>query len=155
MSPSSTKTFNSRSAKETRALGKRIGRLLIEGDVLLLNGTLGAGKTALTQGIGMGLGVETQVNSPTFVLMARHPGKVPLYHADLYRLTEVAEVEDLDLVSQSEDGVLVIEWPERGLELMPEYSVTIQLNSSTDENTREISISGDGDIFERIVTGLE
>ena len=155
MSQSNTKRITSRSAKETQALGKRIGRLLIEGDVLLLNGTLGAGKTALAQGIGRGLGVETQVNSPTFVLMARHPGEVPLYHADLYRLTEVDEVEDLDLVSQSEDGVLVIEWPERGLELMPEYSVTIQLDSGTDEDTREISITGDGDIYERIVTGLE
>ena len=155
MGLSTTMRITSRSAKETQALGKRIGRLLIEGDVLLLNGTLGAGKTALAQGIGRGLGVETQVNSPTFVLMARHPGEVPLYHADLYRLTEVDEVEDLDLVSQSEDGVLVIEWPERGLELMPEYSVTIQLDSGTDEDTREISITGDGDIYERIVTGLE
>ena len=155
MNPSNTKRITSGSAKETQALGKRIGRLLIEGDVLLLNGTLGAGKTALAQGIGRGLGVETQVNSPTFVLMARHPGEVPLYHADLYRLTEVDEVEDLDLVSQSEDGVLVIEWPERGLELMPEYSVTIQLDSSTDESTRVISITGSGDIFERIIAGLE
>ena len=94
MSQSNTKRITSRSAKETQALGKRIGRLLIEGDVLLLNGTLGAGKTALAQGIGRGLGVETQVNSPTFVLVASHPGEVPLYHADLYRLTEVDEVED-------------------------------------------------------------
>ncbi len=155
MSPGNRKRITSRSAKETQAIGKRIGRLLIEGDVLLLNGTLGAGKTALAQGIGMGMGLETQVNSPTFVLMARHPGNVPLYHADLYRLTEVDEVEELDLVSQSEDGVLIIEWPERGIELMPDYSVTIQLDPSTDENTREISITGNGDIFERIVAGLE
>ena len=73
MSQSNTKRITSRSAKETQALGKRIGRLLIEGDVLLLNGTLGAGKTALAQGIGMGLGVETQVNSPCLLYTSPSP----------------------------------------------------------------------------------
>jgi tRNA threonylcarbamoyladenosine biosynthesis protein TsaE len=111
--------FKTKGVKQTRSLGRKLGKFFKKGYVILLNGDLGAGKTAFTQGIGEALKVESQVNSPTFVLMTVHEGTIPLYHADLYRLTTVTDVEDLDLIAQSSEGVLVIEWPERGIEVLP------------------------------------
>ena len=118
-------------AARTRALGRRLARLLRAGDVVLLQGPLGAGKTTLVQGVGAGLRVEGPVNSPTFVLLARHDLPTPeggarsaerpraLYHADLFRLTNSEEVEELALAEQAADGALLVEWPERGLEAFP------------------------------------
>ena len=110
-----TVELRSDSPDQTRLLGERLGGLLQAGDVVLLHGTLGAGKTALTQGIGRGLGVTETVNSPTFTLLKEHAGRLPLYHFDLYRLDDPAEVETLGFEQYFEgDGVCVVEWAERG-----------------------------------------
>ncbi|WP_156760623.1 tRNA (adenosine(37)-N6)-threonylcarbamoyltransferase complex ATPase subunit type 1 TsaE [Microbacterium karelineae] len=96
---------------EMEALGRRIGAELAAGDVLVLTGPLGAGKTTLTRGIADGLGVRGPVQSPTFVLARTHPsltGGAPLVHADAYRLSDAAELEDLDL--DLEASVTIIEW---------------------------------------------
>jgi tRNA threonylcarbamoyladenosine biosynthesis protein TsaE len=122
----------SRSEEETRTLGATIGHLLQPGDVVLLHGDLGSGKTTLTQGIAKGLGIDDYVQSPTFTLVAEHSGHGgdghKLYHLDLYRLTNPDELESFgyeDLVTQS-DGVVVVEWPERAGDILPdEYLLVI------------------------------
>ncbi len=102
-------------ADATRDLGTRLGRLLRAGDLVLLSGELGAGKTTLTQGIGEGLGVRGPVTSPTFVISRVHPSVVggpALVHVDAYRLGSAAELDDLDLDTSLEDAVTVVEWGE-------------------------------------------
>src|SRR5690606_8019834 len=97
----------------TRELGRRLAGVLRAGDLVVLTGDLGAGKTTLTQGIGAGLGVRGQVASPTFIIARAHPnpGSGPdLVHVDAYRLESLAEVDDLDLDSSLEDSVTVVEW---------------------------------------------
>jgi tRNA threonylcarbamoyladenosine biosynthesis protein TsaE len=101
------------SAEEMTALGRRLAAGLRAGDLVLLSGDLGAGKTTLTRGIGDGLGVRGAVTSPTFVIARVHPappGRPPLVHVDAYRLSSLAEVDDLDLDAAQEDSVTVVEW---------------------------------------------
>jgi tRNA threonylcarbamoyladenosine biosynthesis protein TsaE len=98
------------SEADTRAVGRRLASLLRAGDVILLAGDLGAGKTVFAGGIGEGLGVDDPVVSPTFVLVRRYRGLLPMVHADMYRVGSSAEVEDLDLPAESTDAVLVVEW---------------------------------------------
>jgi tRNA threonylcarbamoyl adenosine modification protein YjeE len=155
MSTANRATYTTTSVVQTRALGRRIARLLRPGDVVLLQGPLGAGKTALAQGVGQGLKVETVVNSPTFVLMARHDGPTRLYHADLYRLTEADEVEELALEQQAADGVLLIEWPERGLDVLPTEHLLVVLELVPGEaNHRRITVVASGERYRRILDGL-
>lgn len=144
------------SGAKTRALGRRLARLLRAGDVVLLQGPLGAGKTTLAQGIGAGLKVEEPVRSPTFVLMTRHDGgSLPLYHADLYRLGTPEEVEDLSLEEQAADGVLLVEWPERGLEALPEEHLLVALEPvPEDASMRRITVVAAGDRYKRVLDGL-
>ena len=102
-------------AEDTRALGVRLGGLLRAGDLVVLTGDLGAGKTTLTQGLAEGLGVRGPVTSPTFVIARVHPSLVggpPLVHVDAYRLGSLAEVDDLDLDASLEESVTVVEWGE-------------------------------------------
>lgn len=98
------------SPDDTRGLARRLASLLRAGDILLLKGHLGAGKTVFACGIAEGLGVQEQVTSPTFVLSRRYEGFMPLIHADMYRVGSSAELDDLDLLEESDQGVLVVEW---------------------------------------------
>jgi tRNA threonylcarbamoyladenosine biosynthesis protein TsaE len=99
---------------EMEALGVEIAARLNVGDLVILRGELAAGKTALVRGIGAGLGIKEQISSPTFVIARRHPGTIPLTHADFYRLLDHAnvnaEVGDLDLEGDLTSGVVVVEW---------------------------------------------
>ena len=107
--------LRSRSAEETRRLGALLGGLLRAGDVVLLHGGLGAGKTAFTQGVGQGLGVAGVISSPTFTLLKEYSGRLPLYHFDLYRIDAAAELEVLGFEQYFVgEGVSVVEWAERG-----------------------------------------
>jgi len=152
------------SAARTRALGRRLARLLRPGDVVLLQGPLGAGKTTFVQGVGSGLGVEGGVASPTFVLLARHDLPADgdaadrprsLYHADLYRLTEAEEVRELALAEQAADGVLLVEWPERGIEALPDEHLLIVIELDPEsENRRRFTIVAVGERYHRILDGL-
>jgi tRNA threonylcarbamoyladenosine biosynthesis protein TsaE len=112
---------------ETRRIGARLGRLLRPGDVLLLQGELGAGKTMLTQGIGQGLKVEQPVKSSSFVLMNEYHGRLTLYHADLYRLNDPSEVAELALEEVAAPGVLVVEWPERAWQELPPEHLLVRI----------------------------
>ena len=146
------------SVGQTRSLGRRLAKLFRAGDIVFLQGPLGAGKTALAQGIGQGLKLETTVASPTFVLMAKHEtgaAGLPLYHADLYRLTEPEQVAELALETQTTDGVLLIEWPERGLEVLPEEHLLVVLEpSEANPKERRITIVANGERYRRILDGL-
>ncbi len=107
--------IRSGSIERTRELGAALGSLLAPGDVVLLEGDLGAGKTALTQGIGQGLGVQAVINSPTFTILKEYAGRLSLYHFDLYRIESPEEVYSLGFEDYfGGDGVCVIEWAERG-----------------------------------------
>jgi tRNA threonylcarbamoyladenosine biosynthesis protein TsaE len=116
------------SAADTRALGQAIAGLLRAGDLVLLLGPLGAGKTVLAQGIGAGLGVPGPVTSPTFVIARVHGGgRVPLVHADAYRLGSVAEVDDLDLDASLPESVTVVEWGSGLVEQLSEARLEVRL----------------------------
>jgi len=107
--------LRSASVAQTQRLGELLGALLTPGDVVLLHGDLGAGKTAFTQGIAAGLGVPGTVNSPTFTILKEYFGRLPLYHFDLYRIESPNEVTTLGFEDYFDsDGVSVIEWAERG-----------------------------------------
>jgi tRNA threonylcarbamoyladenosine biosynthesis protein TsaE len=135
------------SVDETRALGARIGELLQPGDVVLLQGPLGAGKTAMAQGIGRGAGSGDLVNSPTFVLINEYRGRVKLYHVDLYRLEDPEEILQLDLPGYTTDGVLIVEWPERGAGLLPgeHLHVAIEREEDAGPDTRRITLTAFGE----------
>ncbi len=108
-------SLRSESAERTHALGEMLGSLLAPGDVILLRGELGAGKTIFTQGIGAGLGVVETINSPTFTLLKEYAGRVALYHFDFYRIEDPAELFALGFEQYfGGDGVCVVEWSERG-----------------------------------------
>nr|WP_246425634.1 tRNA (adenosine(37)-N6)-threonylcarbamoyltransferase complex ATPase subunit type 1 TsaE [Streptomonospora nanhaiensis] len=129
-----------------RALGRHIAGLLRPGDLLILSGPLGAGKTTLTQGIGEGLGVRGPITSPTFVISRVHPplaGGPPLVHVDAYRLGGSAEVDDLDLDSSLADSVTVVEWGEGVAEELAEDRLEITIARHPDD-TRGITLTGIG-----------
>ena len=128
-----TRTFQTQSADQTRALAAALGALLQPGDVLCLIGDLGAGKTTFTQGLALGLGLppDEPVNSPTFTLVAEHPGgRVPLYHFDVYRLPDSSGLYDLAFDEYlSGDGVVVIEWADRVADALPPDRLDVHLTT--------------------------
>ena len=120
--------------EDTAALGRDLAGMLRPGDLVVLVGPLGAGKTALTQGIGAGLGVREPVTSPTFVISRVHSGgRVPLVHVDAYRLGSVADVDDLDLDVTVEDSVTVVEWGQGLVEQLAEEHLEIRLDRGDDD----------------------
>ena len=129
-------------------LGARIGVQLKAGDLLLLSGPLGAGKTALTQGIGQALGIEN-ITSPTFVISRIHPGKIPLVHVDAYRLQEgsTAIFDDLDLESYLPTSITVVEWGEGLADRLADEYLDIQIEFGANDDQRLISIIGQGQRF--------
>ena len=119
---------------DTRSFGRRLAELLQPGDLVVLAGPLGAGKTALTQGIGAGLGVPGPVTSPTFVLARVHRGgRVPLVHVDAYRLTGMADVDDLDLDATTEEAVTVVEWGHGLVEQLADEHLVVELDRRDDD----------------------
>ena len=136
------KSFITNDASETIELGKLIGNNLNPGDVVLLTGDLSAGKTTITKGIGLALGVTKVINSPTFTIVKSYKGKCPLYHLDLYRLDGLNEDFDLEEYIES-DGVCVIEWPFQIEEILPKEYLMISINRVTADE-RSIEISGIG-----------
>lgn len=127
----------SRSPGDTKKIGTIIGELAVPGDVLLLEGKLGAGKTCLTQGIAVGLGIDDYVLSPTFVIMRELYGRLPLYHIDLYRLDDIEESIDLGLDDYFYgDGLSVVEWAEKALNIMPRNHLLVRIEYKSDMERR-------------------
>ncbi len=112
---------------QTRALAAVMAPLLAPGDLLVLTGDLGAGKTCFTQGLGRGLDIDDRITSPTFTLAARYHGRLTLHHLDVYRLDSVAETMDLDLPDLLESGVTVIEWGDQILSVLPDQYLLVAL----------------------------
>jgi len=136
------------SAEEMAELGRRIADALGPGDLVVLTGPLGAGKTTLTQGIGAGLGVTGRIVSPTFVIARVHRGgRMPLVHADAYRISSIAEIDDLDLDASLAESVTVVEWGGGLVEGLADDRLEVRIeraagNAAGDE--RQVSIVGIG-----------
>jgi tRNA threonylcarbamoyladenosine biosynthesis protein TsaE len=133
---------------EMRDLGRRLAALLRAGDLVILAGPLGAGKTTLVQGIGAGLGVRGPVTSPTFVIARVHPvaaGPGPaLVHADAYRLGSIGEVDDLDLDTDAASAVTVVEWGAGLAEGLAEDRLEISIEPDSDGDVRTVRLNGHG-----------
>jgi tRNA threonylcarbamoyladenosine biosynthesis protein TsaE len=132
-------------AEHTRGLAAALAELSRPGDVVLLAGDLGAGKTAFAQGFGRALGVDEAITSPTFTLVNRYDGRLPFYHLDVYRLDRLDEVADLGLAEfLDEGGVMLIEWGDTITPVLPaDYlEVRIELGDGDDDRTFELRTVG-------------
>ncbi|MDU0968803.1 MAG: tRNA (adenosine(37)-N6)-threonylcarbamoyltransferase complex ATPase subunit type 1 TsaE [Actinomycetaceae bacterium] len=167
-------TIELSSADETQALGEAIAEQLAAGDLVMLNGELGAGKTTLTQGIGRGLGVVGTVASPTFIVARVHPAGergISLIHADAYRITSLDDLETLDLDTALTDSVVVVEWGEGLVEDLSDNRLEVQIERAVggdatedvdgavdltglDQGSRTVTLRGVGDHMEALVAHL-
>jgi tRNA threonylcarbamoyladenosine biosynthesis protein TsaE len=145
--------LESKSPAETRRLGERLARLLQPGDVVLLQGELGAGKTCFAQGIGSGLQVKEPVKSSSFVLVNEYQGRLHVYHADLFRLSNPDEVADLALAENAAAGLLLVEWPEVALQELPPDHLLVRFET-TSERGRRLSYEAHGERYEQLLSDL-
>jgi tRNA threonylcarbamoyladenosine biosynthesis protein TsaE len=131
--------------EDTRAFGRELAATLRAGDLVVLSGPLGAGKTALTQGIGEGLGVSGRVTSPTFVIARVHRGPLPLVHVDAYRLRDSGrlDLDDLDLDEELDRAVVVVEWGEGVVEGLSDSHLEVRLERR-DDDVRVATVHGVG-----------
>lgn len=131
-------------AEAMEALGARLAAHLRAGDLLVLDGPLGAGKTTLTRGLGAALGARGAVTSPTFVLAREHPtaSGVPLVHVDAYRLTSARELDDLDL--DYDGAIVVVEWGSGKLDGVAESWIDIAISRDSVDESRDVTITGNG-----------
>jgi len=140
--------------EETQEIGVRIGELAEAGDIFLLVGELGAGKTCLTQGIAWGLDIRGYALSPSFVIMRELQGRLPLYHIDLFRLERLAEIEGLGLDDYLYGGgVCVVEWAEKGLELLPQEHLLVKINF-LDDTRRSFHFEPRGERYQELLAQL-
>ncbi len=136
-------TVMSHSAEETQAVGERLGARLGPGAVVACIGKLGAGKTCFLQGLALGLGVESPVTSPTFVLINEYRGRLPVHHLDAYRTESLTEVLDLGIEELMHgDGVTVIEWADKMLPLLPTHAIIVTIDGLGDEPRRIVIQEG-------------
>ena len=141
LSTSSVLKLVSHSPEQTREIGRLVGQTARPGEVFPLTGTLGAGKTCLTQGIAWGLGVEGYARSPTFVLITRYQGRLTLHHVDLFRVQDSLEALDLGLEEYlGGQDVCVVEWAERSPEIFPQGSIWITLEYGAGDTERLITV---------------
>ena len=122
------------SPAETMAVGRRLASLLRGGDIVLVEGELGSGKTTFVSGVGDGLGVDEPVTSPTFILMRTYEGLLPLTHADVYRLGSLGEIADLDLIEEALEGVLMVEWGTAIDQVMPSDHLVVHIEVTGEES---------------------
>lgn len=126
--------IDSRSEEETFAFGRALGEAARPGQVYVLNGDLGAGKTILAKGFAAGLGITEPVTSPTFTIVKEYDGgRLPLYHLDVYRIGDISEMEEIGLEEMAGgDGVCLIEWGEQVEDILPPDTVTIRIDRADD-----------------------
>jgi len=144
------------SDQETIAFGRRLGSCLIPGDVVALAGELGSGKTWLTKGIALGLGIspDTVVTSPSFALVNEYQGRMTLFHMDIYRLESLSEFISAGLEEYFQSGeVVVLEWADRWPQILPEKNIKVELRI-LDEHTREMTLTGQHPRVVEVIEGL-
>jgi len=141
----------SNSAEDTYDLGCEIGKWLERGQLILLSGDLGTGKTIITQGICAGIGVEEDVTSPTFNLINEYEGELSVYHMDLYRLENEEELGDLGFEDYLEDkGIIIIEWPDIVYNIIPADFLYVKIRRISTEK-REITLKAEGERSLRLI----
>ncbi|KAB7704486.1 tRNA (adenosine(37)-N6)-threonylcarbamoyltransferase complex ATPase subunit type 1 TsaE [Bacillus aerolatus] len=140
--------FSTKSAGQTQAFAERLAELLTPGDVLLLEGDLGAGKTTFTQGLAKGLGVSRNVNSPTFTIIKEYKGRLPLYHMDVYRVSDAEEDLGFDEYFYG-NGVCVVEWAHLIEQQLPEHYLKVMISHKGNDE-REIRLEPTGSRYVRI-----
>ncbi|MFC2044637.1 tRNA (adenosine(37)-N6)-threonylcarbamoyltransferase complex ATPase subunit type 1 TsaE [Chloroflexota bacterium] len=147
--------LTSHSPEETQELGRRIGELALVGDVFLLVGELGAGKTCLTQGIAWGLDIKAYTMSPSFVIVRELYGRLPLYHIDLYRLDRMEEAVELGLDEYLySQGICVVEWAEKALSMLPKEYLLIRIDYLSDTE-RSLQFEPNGRSYVEIVSKIK
>ena len=145
----------SHSPEQTQKFGVRIGEIALPGDIFLLVGNLGTGKTCLTQGIGRGLNIEEYAVSPSFVVIRELCGRLPLYHIDFYRLDHLEEIAQLGLDDYLYgNGVCVVEWAEKGVNLLPVEHLLIEISYLSDTE-RSFELKPRGKRYRKIVAQLK
>jgi tRNA threonylcarbamoyladenosine biosynthesis protein TsaE len=145
----------SHSPEQTQKLGRCIGELALPGDVFLLVGNLGTGKTCLTQGIAWGLDIKEYTMSPSFVIVRELYGRLPLYHIDLYRLDHIDEIADLGLDDYLYGrGVCVVEWAEKALSILPTEHLLVKIDYLSDTE-RSFQMEPSGQRYQKMVAQLE
>ena len=138
------------SFEETVQFGMKLGKTLKSGDVICLSGDLGTGKTALTNGIAKALGINSYITSPTFTLVNEYEGEIPLYHFDVYRISDPEEMYDIGFEEYiNGQGVTIIEWGEQINDMLPEQIIKININKNLENglDVREISVELTGDRY--------
>ena len=142
--------------EETKDFGIRLGKLLKSGDIICLNGDLGAGKTTLTKSIGLGLDVEDYITSPTFTLINEYEGRIPLYHFDVYRLENAHELDDLGFDDYFYgNGVSIIEWAEKIENTLPKERTVINIKRGSNDKERMVQIVGFGSRHDELMEELD
>lgn len=146
--------LNSHSPEQTQRLGVQLGELAQAGDVFLLSGSLGSGKTCLTQGIAWGIGVKEYAFSPSFVIVREYYGRLTLYHIDFYRLNSIGEIVDLGLDEYfSGSGVCVVEWADKGITVLPQENLLIRFSYISDTE-RSLSLEPRGERYSQLLKSL-
>ena len=144
----------SHSPEQTQRLGAQLGELAQGGDVFLLSGNLGSGKTCLTQGIAWGLGVKEYAFSPSFVIVREYHGRLPLYHIDFYRLDRIEEIVDLGLDEYLYgNGVCAVEWAEKGTAVLPQENLLVRISYISDME-RSLSLESKGERYSQLLKSL-
>ncbi len=139
----------SRHVDQTRRIGAGLAEICRAGDLIVLSGDLGAGKTAFAQGLAKGLGVDDQVTSPTFALVQTYEGRLLLHHLDVYRLEHVNEALDLGLAEMlDDDAVTIIEWGETIAPVLPHHYLEVHLSHGTSNDSRLVDLRPVGDSWQ-------
>ena len=158
LSSDSAAQFHFVNLEATIQFGFKLGQMLNSGDVIALNGDLAAGKTTLTQAIARGLGITSDVTSPTFTLIHEYPGRIPMFHIDPYRLTNPNDVYDLGLEDYfARNGVVVVEWAEKLRDILPSELLDISIELPLEienEQSRRVLLRGVGVRYSALIKNI-
>jgi len=145
------------SFEETVEFGEKLGNVLKSGDIISLSGDLGTGKTAFTNGIAKSLGITSYITSPTFTIVNEYEGKIPLYHFDVYRISEPDDMFDIGFEEYiNSEGITIIEWGEQIKEILPEEIINVNITKKLDKglDVREISVDFIGEKYSEYQTKI-